>query len=163
MSTPVIAATVSATSPILFTEFRDAMHAAILKEMRRFITGVAGEGVADKVLSADLSVLTEVLSGYAASIAVVANANCSVPNIDMSQDQGRYLPTEPLCPHCGNSDLSMDILSGTYNRMADIVVPNELSDKGHFCSECDTECRAEWHPVLDPTQCIEVEAPKVAA
>lgn len=157
MSTTVIEQDVSATNPILFTEFRDNMHASLLKELRRFVTGVAGEAVAERVLAADLSALTGVLNGYAATIAVVANANGAVPHIDMSQEDGRWVPAEPRCSWCGSTDVAMDILSGSYNRMADMVMPNELADKGHYCSNCDHECRVNWEPVADPTHLTELE------
>lgn len=161
MSTTVIEQDVSATNPILFTEFRDSMHASLLKELRRFVTGVAGEAVAERVLAADLSALTGVLNGYAATIAVVANANGAVPHIDMDQEGGRWVPAEPCCPHCGSTDVSMEILSGTYNRMADMVMPNELADKGHFCNGCVNEGRVVWKPVADPTQLPELDEASV--
>lgn len=157
MSTPVIEQDVSTTNPILFTEFRDNMHASLLKELRRFVTGVAGEAVAERVLAADLSALTGVLNGYAATIAVVANASGAVPHIDMDQDGGRWVPAEPCCSRCGSTDVAMDILSGSYDRMADMVIPNELSDKGHFCNACVHEGRVDWKPVADPTQLPELD------
>lgn len=145
-------ASINETNPILFTEFRDAMKESVKKELRRFIAGVAGEHVAEKVLAADMSALTEVLQGYAAATAVVANAQGVVPSIDMTEGNDRFLPTEPHCSRCGSTDVAIEVLSGSYNRMADMVLVNDFADKGHYCDSCVGDCRLVWEPVIDPTQ-----------
>ena len=57
-----------------------------------------------------------------------------------------------VCGHCGGEDISADAWAiWNTQEQAWEVQGGDVFDKGHYCADCDGECRIEAVPIDTPT------------
>ncbi len=48
-----------------------------------------------------------------------------------------------ICTECGSSDVSLEAVCVYWDEADQEFTVSDLCDKGHYCNDCDNECRVE--------------------